>query len=99
MTARRKTTFILSLAILLELFSQAAFRDLYFAASNYSTGNMGTIRHETGGFIVSKNQVSNLGRDAFGYTIIGPDANSAVLLHKCEYGPNDHIMLYDANGN
>lgn len=49
MTARRKTTFILSLAILLELFSQAAFRDLYFAASNYSTGNMGTIRHETGG--------------------------------------------------
>lgn len=98
---RKRYSFVLSiiftLALLLQppLFSAPASADVYYAVSNYATGSIGTIRGGGGSFTVNKNLVNNLGRDAFGYSFLDPDGDPVALLREYEYGPDDHIMLYD----
>ncbi|MDR2175507.1 MAG: hypothetical protein LBO82_06175 [Synergistaceae bacterium] len=76
-------------------FAAAARGDVFYAVSNYSSGSVGTIRSVNGEVRVSKNLVNNLGRDAFGYTFTDPSGSPVAMVREYEYGPDDHILLYD----
>ncbi|MDR3355358.1 MAG: hypothetical protein LBO21_09980, partial [Synergistaceae bacterium] len=86
---------IVCLACALAAFPGPAGADVFYAASNYSTGSAGVITASGGSFSVHRDVVSNFGVDAWGFTFRDADGSERAMIREYQYGPNDTVYVWN----
>lgn len=88
-------TAFLSLAVFLPLSASVAEADIFYAASNYSTGSVGTVTGQGSALTVHKNQYVNLNGDAAGFSFKDHEGRTRLLTRERFSGRDDTVRVFD----
>lgn len=85
--------------IMIAVSAVVASADVFYTVSNYSTGSAGMITGTGAGAKITKDVITNLGRDAFGFSFKRADGAPMCMVREYNYGPNDGIYIYERTGD
>ena len=96
---RKRGFIVLLLAAAFVLPGGAASADIFYttATSGYTGGTVGVItRDSAGNFSVRSNQAVGFGGDAWGYSFLDGNGDSALIVREFQHGgANDIVTVYD----